>query len=225
MLKKIKEKWKKKLFQVRSFLIAKISKSLLHVLIRTCRLKIEGIDLFCELVSKEKCMLMLWHNRLALAPFILSQYTPHIRYAALVSGSRDGDILSNIVHSYKNGSTIRVPHLARYQALQNVIRHVEERKQVVIITPDGPRGPRYEVKPGIAIAALETQAHIVSLNWEAKSYWELKTWDRFRLPKPFTTIHITFNTSLRFDHIPPPSLAEARAILAESLPRDTSPLL
>lgn len=219
MLKYLPEKWKKKFFALRSSLIARTSKALLFLLFKTCRVHVEGVERFREIMTKEKCLLMLWHNRLALVPFILAKYTPHIQYAALVSASRDGEILSKIIHSYKDGYTIRVPHLARYQALQNVIRHVEERKQIVVITPDGPRGPRYEVKPGIAIAALETRAYVVSLNWEAKNYWEFKTWDQFRLPKPFTTVHVTFNSSLRFDIDPQPSLTEARAIITGYLPK------
>lgn len=219
MLKGIKEKLKKRVFRIRSLLIAKLSNRFMYFLIKTCRLKIEGLDQFCELVSKEKCILMLWHNRLAPTAFILSKFTPHIHYAAIISGSRDGDILSYIVHSYKNGSAIRVPHLARYQALQNIIRHVDEGKQIVIITPDGPRGPCYELKPGIAIAALKTQAHVIALNWEAESYWEFKTWDRFRLPKPFTTIRITFSPSICFNKTPQPSLEEAKGILEKTLPK------
>jgi len=160
---------------------------------------------------------MLWHNRIAPALFILSTYTPHIHYTALVSGSRDGDILSNIIHSYKKGGTIRVPHLARYQALRTLVRHVEERRQIVVITPDGPRGPCYEIKPGIAIAALETQAQIFSFNWEAEDYWEFKTWDKFRLPKPFTTLHVTISPTVRFDQMPQPSLEEAQFILKTKL--------
>lgn len=217
MLKNFKGDWKKKIFKMRSFFAAKLIKRLLQLLIKTCRIQIEGLNQFCELVSTERCILMLWHNRLAPALFILSQYTPQIRYAALVSGSRDGDILSNIIHSYQNGNTIRVPHLDRYQALRRVISQVEEQKQVVVITPDGPRGPCYEIKPGIAVAALKTQAHIVSLNWEANDYWELKTWDKFRLPKPFTTLYVTFKTIVRFNQIPQPSLEQAKSILKAKL--------
>jgi lysophospholipid acyltransferase (LPLAT)-like uncharacterized protein len=217
MLKSFRGDWKKQLYKVRSFFAAKLIKGLLHLLIKTCRIEIKGLNQFCELALKEKCILMLWHNRLAPVLFLLSQYTSQIHYAALVSGSRDGDILSNIIHSYKNGNTIRVPHLNRYQALRSVINHVEERKQVVIITPDGPRGPCYEVKPGIAIAALETQAHIISLNWEAKDYWELKTWDKFRIPKPFTTLHVTFDPVVCFNQTPQPSLEEAKSILKANL--------
>lgn len=209
----LKGDWKKKLFKVQSFFAAKLIKGLLNLLLKTCRIRVEGAPQFCELVSKERCILMLWHNRLAPVAFILSRYTPGIRFTAIVSASRDGDVLSNIIHSYERGSTIRVPHLGRYQALQSVISHVKERKEIVIITPDGPRGPCYEVKPGIAVAALETQAHIVSLNWEAKDYWEFKTWDKFRLPKPFTSIHVTFDKVVRFDQHPQPSLEEAKTII------------
>lgn len=187
----------------------------MHLLSLTCRFQLEGLEEFCSLAKNEKCILMLWHNRLALVPFILSRFTPYIHYAAVVSGSRDGEILSKIIHSFEHGNTIRVHHQSRHEALRLLIRHVEEKKSVVIITPDGPRGPRYEMKPGTALAALETQAYVVSLNWEAKSFWELKTWDRMRLPKPFTTIRVRFHSPLRFDSNF--TLNQTKELLKESL--------
>ena len=222
MLKKLIHniEWKKKLFQVQSFFLAKLINGALFLLLKTCRIKIKGLDLFSSLASKEKCLLMLWHNRLAPALFILSRYTKNIEYAAVVSASRDGDVLSNIIHSYKNGNTIRVPHLGRYQALQAIINRLKEGKQVVVITPDGPRGPRYEVKPGIAIAALETEAYIFTLNWEAKKYWELNSWDKFRIPKPFTTLHVTIGQPVHFNQTPKFSLKEAQAFLKANLKKN-----
>lgn len=207
---------KKKLFKVRSFLIAKISKCLMNILMWTCKIKITGADLFSQYALNEKCILMLWHNRLTIVPFVLSRYTPEFLYAALISGSRDGDILSSIVHSYKNGRTIRVPHLSRYQALRDIIHHIEERKQIVIITPDGPRGPLYELKPGIVLAAMETQAYVIALDWEAKNYWKLKTWDGLRFPKPFTTIIFTFKPPIRIENSSI-SFEEAKSILKQNM--------
>ena len=218
MLKQMRELGKIWMVKTKSFLMTTLGKGLIHLLIFTCRIHIEGLERFCELAAKERCILMFWHNRLALAPYILSQFTPQFLFAALVSGSRDGAVLTSMIHSYANGRTIRVPHQARYQALREIVRDIEERKQIVIITPDGPRGPRYSLKPGIAVAALETNAHVVSFNWEAKSYWELKTWDRLRLPKPFTTIRVTFNPSLRFDQTPIPTLDQAKEIIKKALP-------
>lgn len=217
MLKELIGNWKKKLFKVQAFFIAKFIKALLHILMRTCHITLDGLDKFITLAEKEKCILMLWHNRMSPLLFILGKYTPKINYAALISGSRDGDILSNIIESHKNGHTIRVPHLGRYQALRTFIQYIEERKQVMVITPDGPRGPCYEIKPGIAVAALETQAYIIPINWEAKSFWEFKSWDKLRLPKPFTTLHLTFGEPVRFDAMPQPSLEEVQLILKEKL--------
>lgn len=214
MLNKFRDRCKKKLFNVRSLLIAKLSNLCMKLLIRSCRIRIEGLEAFDQLAANEKCILMLWHNRLAIVPFVLSHYTPGILYAALVSGSRDGDILSSIILSCKNGRTIRVPHQGRFQALREIVRYVEERKQIVIITPDGPRGPCYELKPGIALAALETKANLVAFDWEAKHFWELKTWDRLRLPKPFTTISVKFQPPIRLDDA---SLEEAKVILKKRL--------
>lgn len=189
-------RWKR----FKAYFVAKLIKFSLDAVLMTCRFRFMGMEDFCELAKREKCLLMLWHNRLAIVPYILSRYTPQINYKAVVSASRDGEILSSIIHSCKNGGTIRVPHLGRYQALQEIIRHIEERKSVVIITPDGPKGPCYELKPGVAIAALQTKAFVVNFDWEAKCFWELKTWDRFRLPKPFTTIVVTFSKAVAPSH-------------------------
>lgn len=219
MLKKIWETLKSRFYQVRNPLLAKVGKWLMTLLIRTCRIHVEGLENFVKIAEREKCILILWHNRLAIIPFVLTEYTPQMIYAALVSASRDGEILSSVIHSYKQGRTIKVPHLGRYQALQEVIRHVEERKQVVIITPDGPRGPRYEMKPGAAVAALETQAYVITMDWKAARFWEFKSWDRFRVPKPFTTIHFRFLPAIRFENPSETSLEDAKAKLTQNMPK------
>lgn len=207
----------KKFWRIRSLLIAKLSHFIMKGVIRTCHITVDGVEEFIELAGKEKCILMLWHNRLAIVPFVLKKFTPHFLYAALVSGSRDGEILSSIVHSYKNGRTIKVPHHGRYQALREVIRHVEEKEQIVVITPDGPRGPRYEIKPGIAVAALETQANMIALDWEANRFWELNTWDRLRVPKPFAKISVKFHTPVKITDPSGMCLEGVKKLLKERL--------
>ncbi len=218
MLERLKSIWKKEFSKLKIFLMLVLGKKLLSLLIKTCRIQFEGIEHFCQVAEKEKCMIMLWHNRLTIIPFILSHYTPQFLYAALVSNHRDGDILSSLIHSFHNGRTIRSSPKSRYRALRDIIRHVDEGKQIVIITPDGPRGPRYEMKPGIAIAALETHAFVFPLNWEAKAYWEIKSWDRLRFPKPFTTIRVSFAMPIRFNPLHSPNLEEAKQILKNALP-------
>jgi lysophospholipid acyltransferase (LPLAT)-like uncharacterized protein len=216
----LKDKIKKNLYKIRSYCIAKIGKGIAQMLFWTCKLEIEGLEQFCQTARSKKCMIMLWHNRLALVPFILYRFTPQFIFAALISASRDGDMLSTVVLSYKQGRVIKVPHQARYQALKELIRSIEEEDQIVIITPDGPRGPRYELKPGVAVAALETEASVIPLNWTADKFWELKTWDRLRIPKPFAKIKITFENPVKFNKGTLPSLEQAKATLKNALPVD-----
>ncbi|MBA3236864.1 MAG: hypothetical protein H0T62_00750, partial [Parachlamydiaceae bacterium] len=64
---------------------------------------------------------------------------------------------------------------------------------------DGPKGPCYKVKPGILYAAKESGAPIIAFSWEADRFWEFKTWDKFRLPKPFSTIKVTLSSPLQID--------------------------
>lgn len=217
MLKKLKHIWKNSVYKMLSLFLATVGKGLLNLLLWTCRWEVQGLERFCEIASKDKCVLMLWHNRLAIAPFILHRFTPRFIYAAFISNSRDGQLISTFVHSYKAGRTIRVPHHSRHQALRELIRRIEEKKEIVAVTPDGPRGPRYSVKPGLALAALETQAYVFPLNWEATRFWEFKTWDRLRLPKPFSTVRVQFAPPVRFDQ-PSLELQDAQNALQQALP-------
>lgn len=172
------------------YIIAYFGKGVLRLILCTCRLQVTGIQQFKEAAAKKKCILMLWHNRLPLVAEVMSRHAPQFIYAAFISNSRDGEPLAILANSYPNGRTIRVPHNARHQALRKMINHLKHRNDVVVVTPDGPRGPRYEVKPGTAAAAKEAAAAIVPLSWSASRFWQLKTWDKMIFPKPFSTIAV-----------------------------------
>jgi lysophospholipid acyltransferase (LPLAT)-like uncharacterized protein len=63
----------------------------------------------------------------------------------------------------------------------------------VAITVDGPRGPRHEVKAGIVALSLKTRISILPMNAIADRYWVLnKTWDKFRIPKPFSRVRVYY---------------------------------
>ncbi len=179
-----------------ALIIATLGKCILNLLLYTCSWEVIGSDVFLAKANKEKCLLALWHNRLAITPFLLHRFVPNRVFAALISKSRDGKLLDYFVRSYKNGRTIGVYHHSRHAALKSVIDHVEKKEWVIVVTPDGPRGPKYSLKPGLPQAAFETQAHVFTLNWSAESYWELKTWDGLRIPKPFTNIKVHFTEVL-----------------------------
>jgi lysophospholipid acyltransferase (LPLAT)-like uncharacterized protein len=196
--------------------IAVMSKFVIRSILFTCKFEIQGFEQFNATAKDKKCILMVWHNRLALVAEILNRYAPQNSYAAVVSKSRDAEPLALLASSYK-GKTIRVSHDARYQALRKMMLHLKQKSDVIIITPDGPRGPRYEVKPGIAVAARQSKAHIFPLAWSATKFWQLGTWDKMILPKPFSTISVRIGDSVQLNEDADGDLSHATAFLEKTL--------
>jgi lysophospholipid acyltransferase (LPLAT)-like uncharacterized protein len=56
------------------------------------------------------------------------------------------------------------------------------------ITPDGSRGPLYEIKPGLVLLAQLSRRPIIPLSFAYSNAWRLRTWDRFFIPKPFSRV-------------------------------------
>lgn len=182
--------------QIKHFLIARTIRLILWLLLKTCKFRLHGADHFLNLPASSPCIIMLWHNRLVLiGPAILKSKTPRL-FTAFISNSKDGDIASAYTTSYPIGRVIRVPHDNKKQALQTLIEKLQSSPETAIITPDGPRGPIYQVKPGTAIAALESGAKVIPFSWECSNYFEFKSWDRFRLPKPFSVIDAYFGAPI-----------------------------
>jgi len=181
------------------YLFAYSAKILIRMLLKTCRVRLHGLDTFIKTAEIAPCMLMLWHSKLVLIPEILNSHASQFVYTAFISKSRDGDPLAILAESYAAGRALRVPHNSRHLALNKLIDSIKSKGEIIIITPDGPRGPREEIKPGIIFAALETKANIFPFSWQAKSFWQLNTWDRLKIPKPFTSIDVFFGQPIRLD--------------------------
>ena len=134
-----------------------------------------------------------WHNRLALC---LSAYFGYARprintrgLAAMVSASRDGAFLSAVLEAFKvqpvRGSSSRRGR----QALLEMTRWAE-RGYDLAITPDGPRGPRYIVQPGIISLAQVTGLPILPFSYHLSWKLQIRSWDRFQFPLPFGTCEL-----------------------------------
>lgn len=204
----------------RPFLAVTFGKIILKILLFTCKMKATGVEDFCALVKKRASILMLWHNRLVITSEILYSFAPDFIYTAVVSKSRDAEMLRRIVESYKNGRVLTVPHNDRHGALKTLIALVKKGEEIAVITPDGPRGPRYNLKPGIVLTALETGALVFPLNWKCSSYWELNTWDGLRIPKPFSLIEVEFGKPVDLSEYPALSIEQGAEILKGAMPHD-----
>jgi lysophospholipid acyltransferase (LPLAT)-like uncharacterized protein len=131
---------------------------------------------------------VIWHNRLFMAADIYRRIRPGRKLYALVSASRDGAWLAAFYDacgvSAVRGSSSRMAREA-VKGLVDVVRSGNDAG----ISPDGPRGPRYEVKPGALVVARRAGAAVVLIGLDFESACRLASWDGFYLPMPFSRAH------------------------------------
>ncbi|WP_010298927.1 lysophospholipid acyltransferase family protein [Candidatus Odyssella thessalonicensis] len=124
-----------------------------------------------------------WHGRMALIPFM--NHWPHKRIVALISAHDDGMMVARTFKrlkiDYINGSTNKGGARAFLSLLQ-----VLKDKNIAGIIPDGPRGPAKKLSPGIIQLSRHSQAPIMPLAFATSRFIEFKSWDKFRLPLPFS---------------------------------------
>lgn len=118
----------------------------------------------------------------------------------IVSEHGDGEIVAGILNRYgyglARGSTTR----GGSRALRQALRTVGAERRDLAITPDGPRGPRHEVTPGVITAARLGSLPVVPIGVGCTRAWRLNSWDVFEVPKPFSEVHLVYGRP-----IPPPT--------------------
>ena len=153
----------------------------------------------------------LWHNRLLVFPLVLRGFFPERHGAALISASRDGDLLADAVQRFGydvvRGSSSRLGASAILQLGEVLASHGD-----VVITPDGPRGPAYELGPGIIFLAQKTGAPVLPVNMEYSSCWRIKSWDRFIVPRPFAKVRVIIGAPHRVSLTSTPQEFEAERL-------------
>lgn len=134
-----------------------------------------------------------WHNRMFLIPYVHERWFAHIPGAILSSPSGDGQIIADVCATFgfeaARGSSSK-PQKG-LGALIMMAEKVAEGRDVGI-TPDGPRGPMYELQPGIIKLAQLTGGTIVPVRVEYSHALRFKTWDQFLLPLPFSRVKFVF---------------------------------
>ncbi|MEX2581157.1 MAG: lysophospholipid acyltransferase family protein [Verrucomicrobiales bacterium] len=132
-----------------------------------------------------------WHNRIFAVPVLYRKYLGNRSGAILTSASGDGEIIAATVEQF-GCATVRGSSSRRgATALLGLIDWIQDGYDVAIV-PDGPRGPRYRMGPGVIKLAETTGSLILPIRIEYGSKWTFDSWDRFQLPKPFSTVNVFF---------------------------------
>jgi hypothetical protein len=172
----------------------------LRGLLFTVRCRMKTRSEFFSPGAPTPAIFCIWHNRLGTCVKVLDVHrrpnNSGAGMAALVSASKDGALLARILEWFciqpVRGSSSR----RGAQALRELTTWAE-RGHDLTITPDGPRGPCYQVQEGITSLAQLTGLPIVpvalNLNWKLS----IKSWDRFQIPLPFARCEVCVGRTFR----------------------------
>jgi hypothetical protein len=164
------------------WLIVLIATPLIQLLGWTLRIKAEGrADLGPRARQDSPLLWALWHETILMSVWYHRDQDVYV----MISASRDGELITTI-GKFFGYTAVRGSSSKRGQeATRELVDYLKAGKRCAI-TPDGPRGPRREMKMGAVNIARLTGCPVVPFGFAAEHCWRLKSWDRFIIPKPFS---------------------------------------
>jgi hypothetical protein len=128
-----------------------------------------------------RVILVFWHNRMLMAPFFYRGRGLKI----LISRHADGELIARVMARFDFGTVRGSTRRRGVEAFRDLLRSVEQGWDIVI-TPDGPRGPRYQVQAGVIELARRTGLAVLPVTYSTAHRFECPSWDGFVIPRPFT---------------------------------------
>lgn len=169
--------------------------NLINLTSKTWRFKSQG-----EL-SSGCSIIIFWHTYLLSGWKYLSK---NGEYVAVVSPSKDGQYLVDLLTKWKLSFIRGSSDKNSKEVLQQIVESVKCNS--ISLTPDGPRGPKFKLKPGAVVAAYRANVPIqfIKIN-NSKKIISRKSWDNFEIPFPFSSIEVCISEPII---IPPNSTRE-----------------
>lgn len=141
-----------------------------------------------HVIPQEPVIFAFWHGDLLFQPYLYYQFRKIPKAKVLISDHFDGQIIARVIKFFGigtiHGSTTRGGAKVLMQGLKSLSQGYD-----IGITPDGPKGPRYTVSDGVVVMAQKRQAKVIVYSCVPSSFWQLESWDRFVIPKPFGVLN------------------------------------
>lgn len=167
--------------------------TLLDSIFATVRFHSEGDQYYREFIDAGNPVIyVLWHGRL----LPLGYRHRGQGVVGLISRSKDGEYLTGALERWGFGAVRGSSSRGGLEALRALVRETRKGHSLAI-TPDGPRGPRQKMKPGVLVAAQLSGLPIIPVSATADRAWWPERWDRFLVPKPFAHVRIRYAPALR----------------------------
>ena len=170
---------------------------ILAVIFYTCKKRFNVANL-----ANEASLFLFWHRKIAMQPFFVRKVLrPKHLAAVMTSEHQDGDLIKYLCQDYFNAFIIRgSAKRGGAKALLAMIKAARKGYDL-LFAADGPRGPIYNLAPGIVYLAKKANMKVVILNFRANKFWQFKSWDKFCLPKPFSSIEFYASSALDLSNL------------------------
>lgn len=200
-------------YSLRQRLVIRVVGVLLFYLIRAI-----GVTLKYEVIGWENhvegkpLVYCFWHNRIPIATHFWR------RRGIIVMSSRsfDSEYIARFIQRFGFGAARGSSTRGARSALIQMIRAVREGKSAAL-TVDGPRGPIYEAKAGATLLAAKSGADILPFSISLNRYWQLPSWDRIQIPKPFARAVVVIGERLQVGDTGEVEQTEKHHLLQQSL--------
>lgn len=164
---------------------------LLHATMRIDYVNRSAADRYWQ--DGKPVILAFWHDQLLM--MIKGYYGPEARI--LISPSGDGELIARTMACFGQGAIRGSSSRGGAAALREMVKLAREPYDLVV-TPDGPKGPRHEVKLGVVQLAKLTKRPVLPMAFVASKGHRFNSWDRFLLPYPFARGVYAFGDVLTF---------------------------
>ena len=151
-----------------------------------------------QTIPDEPIIFACWHGELLMLPYLYKYYRKVPNAKVLISPHFDGKLISKTVKYFGLETIAGSSHKNAARTLIRAIRSLKDGYDIGI-TPDGPKGPRREVADGIITMAQKTKSKIILLRLKPTKFWQLNSWDKFVIPKPFGTLHFYATDAISVD--------------------------
>ncbi|MEM0895796.1 MAG: lysophospholipid acyltransferase family protein [Verrucomicrobiota bacterium] len=141
----------------------------------------------------EPLVWIFWHNRIFTMPVIYRKYMKSRHGAVLTSPSGDGEFIARVLKRFGVDSIRGSSNKRQVASLREMAKFLSSgNRDDVVITPDGPRGPKEVLAPGVVKLAQLTGVPVFPIHVRYTRSWCLRTWDDFAIPWPFSRVTIRF---------------------------------
>jgi lysophospholipid acyltransferase (LPLAT)-like uncharacterized protein len=145
-------------------------------------------------------VIAFWHNRTALMAYFYERYSFGRTALTFISRSRDGQFMTDVAARFGIKAVRGSSSRHGTSAMLTAIRAAKDPRIDLVITPDGPRGPRYQIRPGLIRLAQATQRPIIAVTYDLKWKQQLKSWDRFHVPIAFSACRLITSEPIFVPH-------------------------